>query len=400
MPTTPSMGLTLPTPTVTLGPAYANQVNTAFEVADVHNHTPGKGEPIHTAAIDIDADLPMSGYALTETGRVELEASGAPPSTVGSVYRSGNDLYWRGAAGSVQITNGLALSAVGSTSLSLPTTSVSSSVAIAAGSTHSMYLVDATSGSRTITLPSASAVGPGRFFVFVDTAGMVGTNTITIARAGSDTIRVGAASIPSVDITTKWGRLHLVSDGSTAWHVLGAQAVGDWQETLGGNVVTRLSGSSGTVSVPASTFSVTGNSFTISQGFMLPGGGTFSISAGGTSGASATGTKVQITTGGSDTGMDGALVLRLGGAGLGYTPSTVISAGQGTSGFLNRQTVAFFYDVSSFARAMGGGDGVIYIANCWTAPTANPGLGGVLYVESGALKYRGSSGTVTTIAAA
>lgn len=33
-----------------------------------------------------------------------------------------------------------------------------------------------------------------------------------------------------------------------------------------------------------------------------------------------------------------------------------------------------------------------------TVPTANPTGGGVLYVEAGALKYRGSSGTVTTIA--
>jgi hypothetical protein len=33
-----------------------------------------------------------------------------------------------------------------------------------------------------------------------------------------------------------------------------------------------------------------------------------------------------------------------------------------------------------------------------TVPTANPSGGGVLYVEGGALKYRGSSGTVTTIA--
>jgi len=40
----------------------------------------------------------------------------------------------------------------------------------------------------------------------------------------------------------------------------------------------------------------------------------------------------------------------------------------------------------------------IQIAN-GTAPTANV-TGGQLYVESGALKYRGSSGTVTTIAAA
>jgi hypothetical protein len=33
-----------------------------------------------------------------------------------------------------------------------------------------------------------------------------------------------------------------------------------------------------------------------------------------------------------------------------------------------------------------------------TAPAANSGVGGYLYVEAGALKFRGSSGTVTTIA--
>jgi hypothetical protein len=33
-------------------------------------------------------------------------------------------------------------------------------------------------------------------------------------------------------------------------------------------------------------------------------------------------------------------------------------------------------------------------------PNADPSGGGVLYVEAGALKYRGSSGTITTIAPA
>lgn len=45
----------------------------------------------------------------------------------------------------------------------------------------------------------------------------------------------------------------------------------------------------------------------------------------------------------------------------------------------------------------GGGVLVAFLANCTTAPTANPTGGGVLYVEAGALKYRGSSGTVTTL---
>jgi hypothetical protein len=44
------------------------------------------------------------------------------------------------------------------------------------------------------------------------------------------------------------------------------------------------------------------------------------------------------------------------------------------------------------------GKTVIYIANAATVPASNPSGGGVLYVEGGALKYRGSSGTVTTIA--
>ena len=33
-------------------------------------------------------------------------------------------------------------------------------------------------------------------------------------------------------------------------------------------------------------------------------------------------------------------------------------------------------------------------------PSTNPTGGGIIYVESGALKYRGSSGTVTTLGAA
>ena len=47
-----------------------------------------------------------------------------------------------------------------------------------------------------------------------------------------------------------------------------------------------------------------------------------------------------------------------------------------------------------------GGQGVIAIANASVAPTVDPAGGEILYVEGGALKYRGSSGTVTEIAPA
>ena len=46
----------------------------------------------------------------------------------------------------------------------------------------------------------------------------------------------------------------------------------------------------------------------------------------------------------------------------------------------------------------GGGEKVLGIANATTVPSSNPTGGGVLYVQDGALYFRGSSGTVTTIA--
>ena len=52
---------------------------------------------------------------------------------------------------------------------------------------------------------------------------------------------------------------------------------------------------------------------------------------------------------------------------------------------------------SSAGPSFGGGYGCLFIANRTTAPTTNPVGGGLLYAEAGALKWRGSSGTVTII---
>ena len=51
------------------------------------------------------------------------------------------------------------------------------------------------------------------------------------------------------------------------------------------------------------------------------------------------------------------------------------------------------------AGSFGSGVGVLSVANAGTVPTTNPSGGGVLYSEGGALKWRGSSGTITTLAA-
>ena len=71
------------------------------------------------------------------------------------------------------------------------------------------------------------------------------------------------------------------------------------------------------------------------------------------------------------------------------------------------QTIAVFQRIGAGGNIglrtrdqFGGGKGVIGIADAEEAPSLNPAEGGVLYVEDGALKYRGSRGTVTVIAPA
>ncbi|WP_344496882.1 hyaluronoglucosaminidase [Streptomyces enissocaesilis] len=50
------------------------------------------------------------------------------------------------------------------------------------------------------------------------------------------------------------------------------------------------------------------------------------------------------------------------------------------------------------AESYGGGDGVVGIRNATTVPSEDPTNGGVLFAENGALKWRGSNGTVTVVA--
>lgn len=57
-------------------------------------------------------------------------------------------------------------------------------------------------------------------------------------------------------------------------------------------------------------------------------------------------------------------------------------------------------DLGIGGSSFGGGAGVVFIANATTIPITNPVGGGILYVENGAVKWRGSSGTVTVIAPA
>jgi hypothetical protein len=81
---------------------------------------------------------------------------------------------------------------------------------------------------------------------------------------------------------------------------------------------------------------------------------------------------------------------------------TVLNTPSGGSGFLfvgGAQAVRWMAAGVQIGAGVqfGGGQGVIGITDRTTAPTTNPSGGGVLYSEAGALKWRGSSGTVTVL---
>lgn len=113
--TTPSMDLSLPTVSSTLGPTWASQINAALQKIDAHDHTANKGVRLPSAALNLDAALPFNGYdaTLLRTTRFSEQAAALSLSTdLGCVYNVGGDLYWNNGDGTaVQITDGAALSA-------------------------------------------------------------------------------------------------------------------------------------------------------------------------------------------------------------------------------------------------------------------------------------------------
>lgn len=68
--------------------------------------------------------------------------------------------------------------------------------------------------------------------------------------------------------------------------------------------------------------------------------------------------------------------------------------------FIERATgnVALLNGTSMALPGFGSGTNIMFLGNRTAAPSSNPSGGGFLYAEAGALKYRGSGGTVTTIA--
>jgi hypothetical protein len=227
---------------------------------------------------------------------------------------------------------------------------------------------------------SASAVLGGR-----NAAGQTYAGS-TASQVGSTTTALTSAAYTSATVAVfTYGGTSLVQVGQTV--------------TVAGVTGGAYNGTWVVSAVTSTTFTVLGSGFTNNAGT----GGTFKLSAVGsfTAGTAAitplvaraaASQSANIQEWQDSTGATLASIGTNGAINTGFLANT-----NGTTNLIlgtNRNTQ--IGNTSSF----GGGQLVLGITNATTVPSTNPTGGGILYAEGGALKWRGSSGTVTTIAAA
>lgn len=219
MSTTTFMLLDLPTVSVTLGPDWATDLNTALERVDAHDHTSNKGKRITTAALNIDDDVDMQLAALDNVHAVRFEdldvtLTGAVNSP--STYVVTGDLYFTNSAGvAVQITDGGSVVTTPASVQALELTDVAADTVIGAGDTPVAYAVDC-GAARDITLPLASSVAGGRIYVIIDATQESETNAMTLSASGSDLINGESSQLLESD----GGSWFVIGDGNSNWYII------------------------------------------------------------------------------------------------------------------------------------------------------------------------------------
>jgi hypothetical protein len=112
---TPYMNLSLPVPGSTAGPAYASMLVAALTTIDAHDHSPGKGVPVRTSGLYVDADLAFGTKnlsALRSARFTSQDAALALPTDLNCLAVVGGELYYNdGVGNAIQLTSGGALNA-------------------------------------------------------------------------------------------------------------------------------------------------------------------------------------------------------------------------------------------------------------------------------------------------
>ena len=212
------MDLILPTPSITIGPTWASNINTALELVDSHDHSTGKGAKVKPNGLDINANLDVQTNQILNAAAAQLYDQSVTltgPTNTFKIHSVLGNLYFTNSAGTaVQITSAGAIVSSPASAQVFTTIAVSTNLTIAPSDTF-VYLIVNTSVARTISLPVASGVTAGRIYIIKDATGQADTNAITVLRQGSDTID-GATSF-TIDV--KYGTFYFICDGSSKYYL-------------------------------------------------------------------------------------------------------------------------------------------------------------------------------------
>lgn len=313
---------------------------------------------------------------------------------------TGNDNITLGRAAGDNLTTGASNICIGN-NIDLPVTTASNQLCI-------QNIIFGTSNAGTGTTVSLGNIGIGtaspdrRFHVESDLAttnAVTNVQRLTVTSSGTPAAGIGVGLEFEVEtaagnneigarieaVTTDVGagtedfdlRFYAMSAGLPAQECL----------RLSPNQVTAASSSFGVSLSTTGALVVNGTSGNVDMTCTpggTPGANTFSI--------------LTNNAGGGGTNNTSSIIIKTGtsgGAGVSNSGSVFIDTGNSGPGGV-AGSIGLFSTTGSF----GSGQRVIFIANATTVPSTNPTGGGILYVEAGALKYRGSSGTVTTLGVA
>lgn len=247
-------------------------------------------------------------------------------------------------------------------------------------SNHSLTVATTLSAPITYTLAAATTWTVGQIATIKDESGTAGTNTITIASSGGDTID-GASSIT---ISTNYGSVNLYCDGVSKFYVwpTGVQIVG----TFDGNTASASGISILGSSIFAQSASATnpGMVNTTTQTFI--GAKTFSTSVIGSlvQGVDSTAGSAIVVRGGAGTSGNGASITVQGGNSTSGTGgATIVQGGIGTAGVGGALTVKSGNSASASTGAA---------ASIAGGSNTGGGAGGALSLNGGSTNNAGNGG--------